>query len=219
MEARSDVCPCAHPVRRVRVDVAVGELHVAARDAEAAAALPEELRSHSEGARKALPIAPGRWKKVPGNGRCSGVCAYVICRVRVDVAPSQGHVPADDAETAALPSEGRCSLSEGNRFRKFLGSASIGAMEESSGKWQVLGFAECSGFGACAHIVRLVRVDVAAGELHVAAQDVEAAALPEEWRSHSEGSKKVLPSGRWERRASRCSGLMACSGFVGMFSR
>ena len=64
-------------------------------------------------------------------------------------------------------------------FGRFKESASIGAMKESSWKWQVLGFAECSGFGACAHIARLVRVDVAAGELHVAAQDVEAAALPE----------------------------------------
>jgi hypothetical protein len=56
-------------------------------------------------------------------------------------------------------------------FRRFKESASIGTMEESSGKWQVLGFAECSGFGACAHRVRLVRVDVAAGELHVSAVD------------------------------------------------
>ena len=68
-------------------------------------------------------------------------------------------------------------------------------MEESSGKWQVLGFAESSGFGACAHNGRLIRVDVAAGELHVAAVDPEAAALPEEWRSLSEGERKVLPSG------------------------
>ena len=81
--------------------------------------------------------------------------------------------PAPDVEAAALPQEWR-SLSEGSR--KVL---PFGAMEESSGKWQVLGFAECSGFGACAHKARLVRVDVAAGELHVAAQDVEAAALPE----------------------------------------
>ena len=34
-------------------------------------------------------------------------------------------------------------------------------------------------------------------ELHVAAGDVEAAALPEEWCSLSEGERKVLPSGRW----------------------
>ena len=74
-----------------------------------------------------------------------------------------------------------------------------GAMEERSGKWQVLGFSNdtCSGFGACAHAGRLVRVDVAAGELHIAAiGDVEAAALPEERRSLSEGARKVLPSGR-----------------------
>ena len=62
----------------------------------------------------------------------------------------------------------------------------------------MLGFSSaCSGFGACAHAGRLVRVDVAAGELHVAAGDVEAAALPEEWCSLSEGERKVLPSGRW----------------------
>ena len=87
-------------------------------------------------------------------------------------------------------------------FRRFKESAAIGAMEESSGKWQVLGFGECSGWVrvACAHGAaaagRLVRVDVAAGELHVAAVDEEAAAiLPQEWRSLSEGSRKVLPSG------------------------
>ena len=44
--------------RRVRVDVAAGELHVAAGDEEAAA-LPEERRSLSEGSRKVLPS--GRW--------------------------------------------------------------------------------------------------------------------------------------------------------------
>jgi hypothetical protein len=53
-------------------------------------------------------------------------------------------------------------------------------MEISSRKLQVLGFGECSGFGACAHKARFVRVDVAAGELHDAARDGEAAALPEE---------------------------------------
>ena len=89
-------------------------------------------------------------------------------------------------------------------FRRFKESASIGAMGDSSRKCQVLGFAGCSGFGACAHIGRLVRVDVAAGELHVAADDEEAAALPEEWRSLSEGSRKVIPSGRWEK----CAGLL-----------
>jgi hypothetical protein len=68
-------------------------------------------------------------------------------------------------------------------------------MEESSGKWQVLGFAGCSGFGACAHLARLVREDVAAGELHVAAVDVEAAALPEEWRSHLEVQGKCFHRG------------------------
>ena len=62
------------------------------------------------------------------------------------------------------------------------GGEFTGAMEESSGKWQVLGFAECSGFGACAHIVRsLVRVDVAVGQrdLRAGPIDIEAAALPE----------------------------------------
>ena len=46
-------------VRRVRVDVAAGELHVAAGDEEAAA-LPEERRSLSEGSRKVLPWGDGR---------------------------------------------------------------------------------------------------------------------------------------------------------------
>ena len=76
--------------------------------------------------------------------------AHVVRLVRVDVAAGELHIPAADVETAALPSEGRCSLSEGNRFRKFLGKCNHGAMGESSGKWQVLGFGECSGFGACA---------------------------------------------------------------------
>ena len=58
-------------------------------------------------------------------------------------------------------------------------------MGESSRKWQCSGFATRSGFGACAHDGRLVRVDVAVSELHVAAVDGEAAALPEEWRSLS----------------------------------
>eukprot|EP00665_Eupelagonemidae_sp_cell47_P001254 gene1255-biopygen1800 len=99
-------------------------------------------------------------------------------------------------------------------------------MEESSGKWQVLGFAESSGFGACAHNGRLIRVDVAAGELHVAAVDPEAAALPEEWRSLSEGWDGVRSA--FERLAARrtychtqvhgkgefssaCSGFGACA--------
>ena len=71
----------------------------------------------------------------------------------------------------------------------------MGTMEESSRKLQVLGFGECSGFGACAHIARLVRVDVAAGELHVATDDVDAATLPEEWRSHSEVQGKCFHRG------------------------
>ena len=64
-------------------------------------------------------------------------------RVRVDVALGERDLPAPDVEAAALPEE-RPSLSEG--ARKVLPSA----MEESSGKWQVLGFGECSGFGVCA---------------------------------------------------------------------
>ena len=61
-------------------------------------------------------------------------------------------------------------------FRRFKESASIGAMEESSRKGQVLGF-----MVACAHLVaRRVRVDVAVVELHGAAEDEEAAALPGE---------------------------------------
>ena len=123
----------------VRVDVALGERDLSARDVEATT-LPEELRSLSERARKVLPS--GQWNNVPGNGRCSGF--------------------------EKVPGNFRCS-----------------------------GLVACSGFGACAHVARLVRVDVAAGELHVAARDVEAAALPEEWRSLSEGSRKVLPSGQW----------------------
>jgi hypothetical protein len=35
-------------------------------------------------------------------------------------------------------------------FGRFKESAAIGAMEEISGTWQVLGFGECSGFGVCA---------------------------------------------------------------------
>ena len=54
-------------------------------------------------------------------------------------------------------------------------------MGESSGKWQVLGFWwRARELGHAAHGVgRLVRVDVAVGELHVAVVDAEAADLPE----------------------------------------
>ena len=69
-------------------------------------------------------------------------------------------------------------------------------MGESFRKWQCSGLATCSGFGACAHIARLVQVDVAIGQrdLRGGPLDIEAAALPKEWRSLSEGARKVLPS-------------------------
>jgi hypothetical protein len=52
-------------------------------------------------------------------------------------------------------------------------SAAIGAMAGA----RVL--VACSGIWACAHEVRIVRVDVAVGELHVGFIDEESAALPE----------------------------------------
>ena len=74
-------------------------------------------------------------------------------------------------------------------FRRFQESGPVGALNEGRG-WdgaQVRSLVRL--------VVRLVRVDVAVGELHVATRDVEAAALPEERRSLSEGSRKVLPWG------------------------
>jgi hypothetical protein len=85
-----------------------------------------------------------------------------------------------------------------------------------SGRWKKVpgngrcsGLATCSGFGACAHRARLVRVDVAAHELHVAARDVEAAALPEDLRSHSEGCVQGKWF-HWGTRTGREAG-MACA--------
>ena len=204
---------CAHEGRLVRVDVAVGQrdLRAGPFDIEAAA-LPEKWCSLSEGSRKVLPSV--RWEKVPGNGRCSGLvaCAHIYFRrVRVNVAPCQGHVPVVDIEAAALPSEGRCLLSEvlafgsfsevhpWGRWKNVPGNGRCSGFEKVPGNFRCSGLVACSGFGACAHVARLVRVDVAVGELHVAVLDVEAAALPEKWRSLSEASRKALPSGRWEK--------------------
>jgi hypothetical protein len=96
-------------------------------------------------------------------------CAHLVARrVRVDVAVVELHSAAVDGEAAALP--GGMALA----FGRFKESASFGAMGETSGKWQVLGFSSaCSGFkGGRAHIKEgRVRVDVAAGELHVVADD------------------------------------------------
>ena len=54
-----------------------------------------------------------------------------------------------------------------------------------------------------------IRVDVAIGELHVAALDQEAAALPEEWRLHSKGSRKVLRIGAMDLGRGWCGVLSA----------
>ena len=53
----------------------------------------------------------------------------------------------------------------------------MGRWKKVPGTGRCSGLATCSGFGACAHIVRLVRVDVAVGELHVAVVNAEAAAV------------------------------------------
>jgi hypothetical protein len=142
-----------------------------------------------------------RWKKLPGNGTCSGfgACAHVAAGrlVRVDVAVGQrDRARPRDQKAAALPEEW-CSLSKGSR--KAL----------PSGRWKIVpSNGRCSGL---VRVARRVRVDVAVGELHVIAVDVEAAALPEERRSLSEGSRKVLPSGRWEKVPGngRCSGSVS----------
>ena len=78
---------------------------------------------------------------------CSGfgACAHAGRLVQVDVAVGQRDLRAEprDIEAAALP-EGMVLA-----FRRFKESASIGAMDERSGKRQLLGFGGCSGFGAC----------------------------------------------------------------------
>ena len=58
-----------------------------------------------------------------------------------------------------------------------------------------IAFRRCKESGACAHRASRVRVNVAVGELHVAAADGEAAALPEEWRSHRKVQGKCFHRG------------------------
>ena len=51
--------------------------------------------------------------------------------------------------------------------------------------------------------VRLAQLAAALAE--PPAPDVEAAALPQEWRSLSERARKVLPSGQWKKVPGNCS--------------
>ena len=150
----------------------------------------------------------GRWKKVPGNGRCSGlVSARVLGCVRVLLSVGGRCRPAARRTGCHTQTWKGVSLTgDGRNFQERAGARVYGGCAHIAGV-----LVACSGIWACAHVGRIVRVDVAVGELHVIAVDVEAAALPEERRSLSEGSRKVLPSGRWEKVPGngRCSGSVS----------